>query len=341
MNSRLAVTPSERDPFTVSVRLHGYNGQTTLHWGDGAVPMHTLPGRVYKHIFPACGTYMITALDTGGVLIARQQVTITGTLGLDKVFVVDDDAGIRVLFGDVAPDTGVPLYRVEWQDGDLEYAWGVPNRSLRHDAVPGVHTVKLIDTGSGRTESFTVRVAKGPRHDPDFTVHRSGMDPAGMTIYVRLADRVQNRALHVWWDDADGPQMIEHPTPGMEIPHTYNFPGHYMQTVAYAGDTSLGRAKSEATTVPTFTLESDEPSELHAYSARAIEAPLPADDDQLRDPVPGDRWDAGLRGMGFARAPFAALAGWRGHRSSAADRDEEPVASDTTGTEPVEDQDNR
>jgi hypothetical protein len=250
MNTRLSVTPYAKEPFTVNAKVVGYDGQATLHWGDGSAPTHTLQGRTYDHNYPAVGRYMVTCVDGSGVLIARQQISVTGCLALDEVRVSEDDGGIRVSFGEIDPRLGVSYYRIEWQDGDTEHVWGVPGRAVRHDAIPGVHDVKIVDTSSGRTQKFTVDVTDGPAYDPDFTVHRDTADESGMTVYVRLTKVQPGKPVHIWWDDADGPQLVQTPYVGMEIPHAYTFPGHYMQTIAYAGSTSLARSKSEAVTVP-------------------------------------------------------------------------------------------
>lgn len=250
MNTRLVITPDAKDGCGIEVQLTGYNGQATLHWGDGTTPMHTLPNRTYRHVYPSAGSYMVTALDGGGVLIARQQIVVRGSLELDEVRVSDDDGGLRVTFGEI--DSRVPVvpsYRIEWPDGDREYTWGVPGRSVRHDCVPGTHDVKVVDTSSGRTQTYRITVEAGTRFEPDFVVYRQSHDRSGMTVCVRLK-RVKHYPIHIWWDDADGPQLVEHPRNGMEIPHTYTYPGHYMQTVAYAGETTFVRAKSEAITVP-------------------------------------------------------------------------------------------
>lgn len=251
MNTRLSLTPSAKNPFGLSAKVLGFSGQSTIHWGDGSAPVHAVTGKAYEHSFPAVGRYMVTCVDLSGVLVARQQITITGSVELPEVYVSGDDTQIRVSFSEPDPRLGASNYRIEWQDGDLEHVWGVPGHTVRHDAVPGVHEVKIVDTFSGRTQSFVVRVVDGPVYEPDFTVHRWPEDPSGMTIYLKL-NRVQpGRPIHLWWDDADGPQLVQHPLVGMEIPHIYTYPGHYMQTVAYAGDELPSvTTKSESITVP-------------------------------------------------------------------------------------------
>lgn len=251
VTSRLSLVPTPDDPLGVTARLVGYNGQTAIHWGDGTAPTHMLPGRKYKHTYPSVGRYMVTVLDGAGVLIARQQIRVSGALTLEGVQVTEDDFGIRVSFGDVDPRAGgLPFYRIEWQDGDIEHAWGMPGHSVRHDAVPGAHEIKVVDTTSGRAMRFPVRVSSGPAFDPEFTTHVQSSDDSRMTVYIKLSDRLHRHPLHIWWDDADGPQLVEHPQPGMEIPHRYRYPGHYQQTVAYVGDRSYHRVKSTTMTVP-------------------------------------------------------------------------------------------
>lgn len=294
MRTRLSITPSAKDAFTVGAKLAGYDGQATLHWGDGSTPTHTVATRTYEHRYPAIGKYMITIVDGSGVLIARQQIAVTGAIGLDEVRVADDDAAIRVSFGDIDPRLGVSQYRVEWQDADDEWVWGVPGRALRHDATPGVHTVVISDTSSGRTQTWTVQVTHGPVYDPDFTVHHFPGDASGMTVYVRLATPQIGRPIHVWWDDADGPQLIQRPIPGMEIPHIYTHPGHYMQTLAYADSHNIARAKSDAMTVPSTNTRKFSGKQ---NPAGAIEGSLSASSWAQRFSRRGDRNHSFLRGL--------------------------------------------
>lgn len=251
MNTRLSLTPSVKNPFGLSAKLVGHSAGCTIHWGDGSAPNHAVPGKSYEHSFPAVGRYMVTCVDTGGVLVARQQISVTGNLGLPEVYVSGDNQAIRVSFSDPDPRLGAASYRVEWQDGEVEHVWGVPGHTLRHPAQTGSHKIRLVDTFSGRTQEFDVRVSNGPVYEPDFTVQRWPEDASGMTVYVKLKKVQPGKPIHIWWDDADGPQLVQNPLVGMEIPHVYSFPGHYMQTVAYAGETLPSVAtKSESITVP-------------------------------------------------------------------------------------------
>lgn len=252
MNTRLAITPSMKDPYGVEARVDGFNGQCTVHWGDGTPPMHFMPRRTYTHSYPAAMWYAVTAVDGAGTLLARQQIRVSGALVLEELHVTADDNGIRIAFNSHhLYRVGLPYYRVDWQDGDVEHVWGVPGRSIRHDALPGTHNITVTDITTGRTQTYQVRVATGDDGQPGFTVYRS-LDDGGMTVFVQLRD-VELLPVHVWWDDADGPQLIQHPVGGMEIPHVYAYPGHYMITVAYAGTGTPGRARAKAVTVPAET----------------------------------------------------------------------------------------
>ncbi len=286
----LIVRPHPENPLGVRADLIEHEGRkpVELDWGDGT-SREKLKRSPLQHTYDQPGCYMVSALVKDEV-IARQQVVVRGTVDLTGVTVSEDMGGVRVEFGDVEDPTGVvPYCRVEWPGGDQEHAWGTPGTVLRNDTMPGVHEVRIVDTTSGRASRFPVEVHEGATVDPDFTVGWDSSDRTGMTIVVRI-DAVANAPIHVWWDDADGPQVIERPTVGMEIPHTYNQPGHYMQTVDYAGHGIGSRSKSEAMTVPARAPK-QEPwsSEPYPDTTPELAEPVPPPDGEQHLPG-GDHW---------------------------------------------------
>lgn len=327
MNERLSVVPSTKDAFTVRAEIAEFGGQATMHWGDGSTPTHVIPGQTNQHTFPAVGRYMVTAVDNSGVLIGRRQIAVTGSLMLDGIAVTDEELGIRISFFEV--DTrlgGVSQYRIEWQDGDVEHAWGIPGYSVRHDAVPGWHDIKVVDTASGRTQRYPVHVTSGPVFDPDFTVHRWSSDESGMTVYIRVRKVRPGYSLHIWWDDADGPQLVQHPTVGMEIPHIYRYPGSYMQTVAYAGSQDTSRTKTDSVSVPgpgRWRLE------RRSYSAGEIAPSARETASEKRLPGGGDRDHGRHFGLESARARLSRFglgrAGAVGAEEPSVDGDADPA----------------
>lgn len=257
---KLIVRPHPGNPMGVRVDLVDFpesGGGVELDFGDGTarermrrVGQHDSP---VQHAYPSTGCYMITALGKKDRVIARQQVVVRGEVQVTGVSVAsDEDGSIRVEFGhtaDAADNLPLPHYRLEWPDGEHEHAWGVPGTVLRRDAPSGMHELRVVDLTSGRATRFPVDVPAAPSPDPDIEVGRDRGDPSGMTVVLRLLS-VQPYPLHIWWDDADGPQVVQQPTEGMEIPHTYCWPGHYLQTVQYAGDPSFTRSMSTAARVP-------------------------------------------------------------------------------------------
>lgn len=292
--TELIVRPHPENPLGVRADLIEHEGRkpVELDFGDGS-PRVKLKRSPVQHEYHQPGCYMVTALVKDEV-IARQQVVVRGTLDLTGITVSEDMGGIRVEFGDVQDPTGVvPYVRVEWPGGDHEHAWGTPGTVLRNDAVPGVHEVRIVDTTSGRASRFPVEVAEGATVDPDFTVGWDSSDRTGMTVVVRI-DAVANAPIHVWWDDADGPQVVTAPTVGMEIPHTYHQPGHYMQTVDYAGNGIGSRSKSEAMTVPARSPR-QEPWSAQPDTSAELAEPAPSPADEPRVPT-GDHWSDVARG---------------------------------------------
>lgn len=250
---RVVVRPHPADPLGVRADVITSRKPVHVDWGDSSKRDKVKrPGRKpVQHSYGEPGSYRITALDDDGEAIAHQQVVVRATIDLQGID-VDADDGIRIAFTDTVDDgTGVlPYYRIEWPDGDIECVWGVPGRAVRHDVLPGKHDVRIVDTTTGRVSWFDVHVEDEAPSDPDFTVTASREDNTGMTIVLRLT-AVKDHPVHIWWDDADGPQVVERPQPEMEIPHRYVHPGHYLQTVAYSGELSFATTKAEAMTVPT------------------------------------------------------------------------------------------
>lgn len=285
----LVVRPHPENPLGVRADVIDHDGKKPVEvdWGDGS-SREKLKRSPVQHTYEQPGCYMVTALAKDDV-IARQQVVVRGTLHLTGVNVSEDMGGVRVEFTEPDDPTGVvPYCRVEWPGGDQEHAWGTPGTVLRNDAMPGVHEVRIVDTTSGRASRFPVEVREGATVDPDFTVGWDTSDRTGMTVVVRV-DAVADAPIHVWWDDADGPQVVERPTVGMELPHTYNHPGHYMQTVDYAGHGIGSRSKSEAMTVPARAPTQEPWNSAQPDSSAELAEPAPAPVGEQRVTT-GDHW---------------------------------------------------
>lgn len=287
--ARLVVRPHPESPLGVRVDLVGHaGGAVEIDLGDGSKRARLKKGGTspVQHAYQQPGCYMVTALDKSGDIVAQQQVVVRGRLSVEGVTVSEDDGYIRVSFAELTDPTGVlPYYRIEWPDGGIEHTWGVPHSVVRHPSVPGEHELRLVDVTCGRAARFPISISGAPTHDPDFAIGADLNDPTGMTVVLRV-DAVQDSPIHIWWDDADGPQVVERPVIGMEIPHRYNHPGHYMQTLAYAGRYSFQHSKSQATTVPAnhsqeaWREQGQEPSGTVLESPAAPAGPygVPSDD---------------------------------------------------------------
>lgn len=295
---RLIVRPHPTDPLGFRADLIGHDGPIEIDFGDGDGRVRLKsPGRQpAQHSYPSPGCYMVSAHTRSGV-VARQQVVARGRVDITGVTVSEDDGGIRISFSEPDDLSGVlPYYRVEWHDGEHDYEWGVPGNVVRRDAVPGRHEIRLVDTTSGRAQRFDVEVSEGTRYDPDFVVLVGREDDTGMTIVVRIEQIDHDAPIHVHWDDDSGPQVVESPSRGLEIPHRYRHPGHYMQTVSYAGETSFARNKSEAMTVPHRHAEDHSGDVAGSFAAVASPAPAAPRAPGVSDPV--DRDAVGVPGVG-------------------------------------------